>query len=176
MRQASPARSAPSGAASRLPRWLRAPFGLVTARQSGQSLVEAAMTTMLTVLTLLAVVQLSLVAAQALSAMYVAQRAARWMAVNIDATDLELTNRGVDVGGTLPGLRGGGLVSTAAAPNCPSRVAGKCPGRNSGDAITVTVTTTLTSVMFLPTTLGAPPLQFRLPTSMPAISYTVMLE
>jgi hypothetical protein len=149
---------------------------LVTARQPGQSIVEASMTAMMMVMVLLVVVQFSLVIAQAFSAMYVAQSTARWLAVRIDTIDQDLTNRGESVGNSLPGLRGGGLVSTAATPNCPELVSGKCSGRNSGDPITVTVSTSLTPVMFLPTTFGVPPLQFRLPTSMPAISYTVMLE
>ncbi|HZO28537.1 MAG TPA: hypothetical protein VFH48_21395 [Chloroflexota bacterium] len=43
-------------------------------------------------------------------------------------------------------------------------------------AITVTVNTSLAAVMFLPTSFGIAPFTFTLPSSMPPIAYTVLLE
>ena len=45
-----------------------------------------------------------------------------------------------------------------------------------GDQVKVTVTTSLTAVMFLPMTFGIAPFKFTLPGTMPPIAYTVLLE
>ena len=62
------------------------------------------------------------------------------------------------------------------SPSCTALTAGKCASRSSGDAVTVTVVANLSRVMFLPTTYGIAPLQFRLPATMPPVAYTVLLE
>jgi len=141
--------------------------------------VEASLTAMISVMTLLATLQLSLVIAQAFSAMYVAQTTARWLAVRIDTIDTDVKNQAITYSTGLPGMSGGGLTTsdvTITASCTALDGTGKCASRDSGDAITVSVTTHLSAVMFLPTTLGVSPFQFRLPTTMPAIAYTVLLE
>jgi hypothetical protein len=151
----------------------------VRARQPGQSLAEAALTAMISIMTVLATLQISLVIAQAFSAMYVAQTTARWLAVRIDTIDTDVKNQAITYSTGLPGMSGGGL-STSGVTVSPSCVAldgtGKCASRDSGDAVTVSVTTSLTPVMFLPTSFGTGNFIFRLPTTMPTISYTVLLE
>ncbi|MFN8632248.1 MAG: hypothetical protein U0893_00230 [Chloroflexota bacterium] len=131
---------------------------------------------MIVVMVLLVTLQLAIVAAQEFSAQYVAQSTARWLAVRIDTIDSAVvTQAGVYADG-LPGMSGGGLASVAVSPSCASLTSGKCAGRDSGDAITVTVTTSLTAVMFLPTSYGPSNFRFTLPSTMPAVAYTVLLE
>jgi hypothetical protein len=176
MRQALPATSAPSGAPSRLSRWLRLPSRLVKAHQPGQSLLEASFTTGITMMTIFVTLQLSIVIAQQFGAAHGARSTSRWLAVRIDTKDEDVASQARSFATGLPGLSGPGIASVTVVPECPALVGGKCTGRESGQAVTVRVTTSLTSVMFLPTTFGIPPLQFRLPATMPAIAYTVLLE
>jgi hypothetical protein len=156
--------------------WLRAASRIAHARQPGQSVVEASLTALLSVSMILVTLQLSLVAAQAYSASHVARTTARWLAVRVDTIDSAVRAQAATNATGLPGLSGGGMASVVVTPSCVALVSGKCPGRESGDAVTVTVTTSLAPVMFLPTTFGIPPLQFRLPASMPPIAFTVLLE
>jgi hypothetical protein len=149
------------------------------ARQPGQSLAEAALTAMISIMTVLATLQISLVVAQAFSAMYVAQTTARWLAVRIDTLDDTVKDQAITFSSGLPGMSGGGLTraGVSVTPSCTAlNGAGKCANRDSGDAISVSITANLTPVMFLPTTFGTGNLVFRLPTTMPTIRYTVLLE
>lgn len=148
------------------------------ARQPGQSLAEAALTAMISIMTVLATLQISLVIAQAFSAMYVAQTTARWLAVRIDTIDTDVKNQAITFASGLPGMSNGGLTTSGVtiSPACAALSGGKCTARETGDAVTVTVTATLTPVMFLPTTFGTGDFVFRLPTTMPAIAYTTLLE
>lgn len=151
----------------------------VRARQPGQSLAEAALTAMISIMTVLATLQISLVIAQAFSAMYVAQTTARWLAVRIDTTDTTVKNQAITFASGLPGLGGGGLTTSGVTitPACAALDGtGKCASRESGDAISVSITTNLAPVMFLPTSFGTGNFVFRLPTTMPTIKYTVLLE
>jgi hypothetical protein len=151
----------------------------VRARQRGQSTAEAALTAMISIMTILATLQLSLVVAQAFSAMYVAQTTARWLAVRIDTIDTDVKNQAITYGTGLPGMGSGGLTTSGVtiSPSCSALDgSGKCASRDSGDAVTVTVTTNLSAVMFLPTSFGTGNFIFQLPTTMPAIAYTVLLE
>jgi len=149
---------------------------LIGARRPGQTLAESAITSAIVVMTLLVTLQLSLVAAQAYSAQYVAQSTARWLAVRIDTLDPAVVTQAGAYASGLPGMSGGGLASVTISPSCTALTSGKCANRDVGDPITVTVTSSLTAVMFLPTTFGVSPFRFTLPTTMPAISYTVLLE
>jgi hypothetical protein len=156
----------------------RAAVRAVRARRPAQSVAEAALTAMISVMTILVTLQLSLVIAQAFSAMYVAQTTARWLAVRIDTIDDTVKNQAVTYSTGLPGMGSSGLTTSSVtiSPSCTALSGGKCTNRDSGDAITVSVTASLTAVMFLPTTYGPSNFQFRLPTTMPTISYTVLLE
>lgn len=149
---------------------------LMRSRRPGQSLAEAAITSMMVVMVLLVTLQLALVAAQAYSAQYVAQSTARWLAVRIDTIDSAVVTQANVYASGLPGMSGGGLASVTVSPSCTALSSGKCTNRDSGDAITVTVTSSLTAVMFLPTSYGPSNFRFTLPSTMPAIAYTVLLE
>jgi hypothetical protein len=127
-------------------------------------------------MTILVTLQLSLVAAQAYSASHVARATARWLAVRMDTIDSAVQAQATTFATSLPGMSGGGLASVTVAPSCASLTSGVCAGREVGDQVTVTVNTSLAAVMFLPTSFGIAPFQFNLPTSMPPISYTVLLE
>jgi hypothetical protein len=155
---------------------------MTCARQPGQAVIEAALTAAMVVMTIMVTLQLSLVIAQAFSAMYVAQSTARWLAVRIDTVDSDVSTQAAVFANNLPGMAGGGYSSVSVTPGCtasggtPSFVSGKCTLRETGDAIKVTVNTSLTPIMFLPASYGVSPFVFTLPSSMPAISYTVLLE
>lgn len=151
----------------------------VRARQPGQTLAEAALTAMISIMTVLATLQISLVIAQAFSAMYVAQTTARWLAVRIDTIDDDVKNQAITFSSGLPGMGNGGLTTSGVTiiPSCTALDGtGKCASRDSGDAVAVSITTSLTPVMFLPTSFGTGNFIFRLPTTMPTIRYTVLLE
>ena len=146
------------------------------ARQPGQGALEAALTASITFMSIMVLLQLSMVAAQQFSAAHVARSTARWLAVNMDTTDASVLAQAQSYASNLPGMANGGLSSVTVVPACASLTSGVCSGRDVGVAVTVTVNTSLTPIMFLPTTFGVAPLQFSLPTSMPAMNYTVMLE
>jgi hypothetical protein len=159
------------------------------AHRRGQATVEAALTSMIVIFTIMFTLQMLLIAAQAFSAMYVAQTSARWLAVNIDATDTDLATRVGTVSAGLPGMGTGapgsttsGILQLTSSPACgsltppPPATGGKCALRNSGNPITVTVRTRLSIVTILPATLGFGSFVYRLPTSLPDISFTTMLE
>jgi hypothetical protein len=166
-------------AAPKMPRARRVTARGPRAKRPGQALAEAALTASISIMTILAVLQISLVIAQAFSAMYVAQTTARWLAVRIDTIDTDVKNQALTFASGLPGMSGGGLRAqdVTISPSCTALDGtGKCASRDSGDAIKVSVTAQTTAVMFLPTTFGTGNLVFRLPTSLPTISYTVLLE
>lgn len=156
----------------------------VRARRPGQAAVESALTAAISIMTILTVLQLSLVAAQAFSAAHVARATARWLAVRMDTIDSAVLTQAQTIGAGLPGMSGGGLSSVAVTPTCtaltppPPATGGICTGREQGMAIKVTVNTNVNSVMFLPTSFGIAPFRFTLPASTQTMSfaYTVLLE
>jgi hypothetical protein len=75
-----------------------------------------------------------------------------------------------------PGATTSGIQQLTSSPTCASLTSGKCALRNSGNPITVTITTRLSIVTILPTTLGFGSFVYRLPSSLPDISFTTMLE
>jgi hypothetical protein len=158
---------------ARWPAWIAGP---ARARRSGQAVVEAAITTMLSVVTIIVILQLSLVVAQVMGAAHVARQTSRWLAVRVDTIDSLVVAQANTFATNLPGVGAGGITSVTVNPSCVALTAGKCASRSSGDAVTVTLTANLAQVMFLPTTYGIAPLQFRLPATMPPIAYTVLLE
>src|SRR3954469_8220823 len=110
----------------------------VRARRPGQSVAEAALTAMISIMTILATLQLSLVIAQAFSAMYVAQSTARWLAVRIDTIDTDVKNQAITFATGLPGMSGGGLTTADISVNASCSAldgTGKCAARDSGDAV-----------------------------------------
>jgi hypothetical protein len=133
---------------------------------------------MLSVVTIIVVLQLSLVIAQLMGTAHVARQTSRWLAVRVDTIDSAVVTQANTFATNLPGVGAGGIASVTVSPSCTALTGtpGKCASRTSGDAVTVTVTANLARVMFLPTTYGIAPLQFRLPATMPPIAYTVLLE
>ncbi|MGE3269328.1 MAG: hypothetical protein AB7P40_11310 [Chloroflexota bacterium] len=168
----------PHASGRRLRWWRRRPSlsGIRTGRQSGQAVVEAALTTLISVITVVVVLQLSLVVAQLFGTAHVARETSRWLAVRIDTIDSAVVAQANTYAANLPGVGSGGISSVTVTPSCVSLTSGKCASRDTGDAVTVSVRANLARVMFLPMTYGIPPLQFRLPSTMPAIAYTVLLE
>lgn len=148
----------------------------VSARQRGQSLVEFAFTSTIAIAMMLATLQVAMILVQRYGAAQVARETARWLSVRIDTTDATVVSQARTFATGLPGLDVNGMPSVTISPSCATLVSGQCPGRSQGDAVSVTVNTSLTPIMFLPTTYGLPPYQIRFPTSMPAITYTVLLE
>jgi hypothetical protein len=125
---------------------------------------------------MMATLQVSLIMVQRYGAAQVARETARWLAVRIDTTDASVLAQARVFATGLPGLDTTGMPSVTVSPSCPSLSGGQCTGRNQGDAVTVTVNTSLTPIMFLPTSYGIAPFRITFPASMPAISYTVLLE
>jgi hypothetical protein len=176
MRQSLGASAAYRACCSIAARWRRQASRPARARRSGQAVVEAAITTMMSVVTIIVILQLSLVVAQVIGASHVARATSRWLAVRVDTIDSDVVTQANAYANNLPGISNGGISSVTVSPACTALTAGKCASRSSGDAVTVTVTANLARVMFLPTTWGIAPLQFRLPATMPPIAYTVLLE
>ena len=176
MHHASPARAHPPLPASTLRSKVGHGGHGMSACQGGQTMVEFAITTIIVVVMMFATLQVSLIVVQQYGASQVARQTARWLAVRLDTIDSDVVTQARTYATDLPGLGATGLTGITVAPSCTALSGGKCAGRASGDAVTVTVTTSLTPVMFLPTTFGVAPYQIRFPTSLPAISYTVLLE
>ena len=139
-------------------------------------MLEAALTAAISVTTILATLQLSLVAAQTLSTSHVARATARWLAVRMDTTDADVVAQANSVAANLPGMAGGGLSSVTVAPPCSTLIAGRCPGRDAGTPITVTIESDMSAVMFLPTSYGVSPFVFDLPIPSQSVSRTVLLD
>jgi hypothetical protein len=144
--------------------------------QRGQGAVEFALTTTIAIAMLLAGLRISLILVQRYGASQVARETARWLAVRIDTTDSAVVTQARTFATGLPGLDTTGMPTVTVSPSCATLTAGRCAGRTKGDAISVTVTTSLTPIMFLPTTFGIAPYQISFPSSLPAITYTVLLE
>jgi hypothetical protein len=139
-------------------------------------MLEAALTAAISVTTILATLQLSLIAAQTLSSSHVARATAHWLAVRMDTTDAEVRAQANSIAANLPGLAGGGLSSIAIAPACGALIDGRCPGRDAGTSITVTIEADISTVMFLPTSYGVPPFVLDLPIPGQPVSHTTLLE
>ncbi|MCC6177351.1 MAG: hypothetical protein IT305_18785 [Chloroflexi bacterium] len=146
------------------------------ARTAGQSIVEMALITPLAIGIVLVTLQTSLIVAQFWGAGHVSRATARWLAVRIDTTDSAVDTYARSLGAPLPGLSGTGITSVAVNPSCPSLSGGKCSARSPGDAVTVTVTAAPARVMFLPTSISVFSSTISLPTTLPPVSTTVVLE
>lgn len=184
MHQASPSSRSPLRRLSELFRRVGRPSvsvrGATRRRQRGQAAVESALTAAIAIMTILTVLQLSVIAAQAFSAAHVSRDTARWLAVRMDTTDAAVLAQAQTTAANLPGMGGGGLASVTVSPSCASLTGtpGICSGRDTGQAITVTVNTAVSAVMFLPSSFGIAPFRFTLPASTQTMSfaYTVLLE
>jgi hypothetical protein len=176
MQHASPARSNPPSRCSASPNEAGPRRGVPSASQRGQTLVEFALTSMVVVVMLFAVLQTSMIVVQQYGASQVGRQTARWLAVNMDTIDSAVVTQARTYATDLPFLGTTGMTGVTVSPSCTALSGGKCSGRSSGDAITVTITTSLTPVMFLPSSYGIAPYKINFPTSLPAIAYTVLLE
>src|SRR6266536_3264152 len=140
--------------------------GRTTLCQLGQTLLEFALITTLVVVMLFATLQVSLIVVQQYGASQVARQTARWLAVRIDTIDSAVVTQARTYATDLPGLTTTGMTGITVSPSCAALSGGKCTGRSSGDSITVTITTSLTPVMFLPTSYGVAPHRISFPTSL----------
>ena len=147
-----------------------------SASQRSQTIVEFALTSIVVVVMLFALLQISLIVVQQYGASQVARQTARWLAVRMDTIDSDVVTQARSYATDLPGLGTTGMTGVTISPTCTSLSGGKCTGRASGDAVTVTVTTSLTPVLFLPSSYGVAPYKINFPTATPAIAYTVLLE
>jgi hypothetical protein len=178
MQQASTARahtlsppSAPPGGRGRGSRF-------VSACRRGQSMVEFALTTMIAITMLFAILQLALIVVQRYGTSQVARQSARWLAVNIDATDAQLLTQARTYATDLPGVDLAATTSVTASPGCVSLTGTppSCAARDSGNAVSVTVTVPIAKAMFLPTQYGIAPFQINFQSTNTSITYTVLLE
>ena len=88
--------------------WLRYRLRL---HSPAQATVEATLTLLLSVVTVIVVLQLSLVVAQLVGTVHVARETARWLAVRIDTIDSAVSTQANTFATSLPGLSGGGISS-----------------------------------------------------------------
>jgi Flp pilus assembly protein TadG len=149
---------------------------VLAAGRPGQTMVEFALTSIVVVVMLFALLQISIIVVQQYGASQVARQTARWLAVRLDTIDADVVTQARTYATDLPGLGSTGMTSITVSPSCAALSGGKCTGRSSGDAVTITVTTSLTPVLFLPSSYGVAPYKINFPTAMPAIAYTVLLE
>ncbi|HZO28538.1 MAG TPA: hypothetical protein VFH48_21400 [Chloroflexota bacterium] len=80
------------------------------ARRPGQAAAESALTAAIAIMTILTVLQLSLVAAQAFSAAHVARSTARWLAVRMDTIDSDVVAQATTIGANMPGMAAAGCL------------------------------------------------------------------
>src|SRR6188508_2521484 len=74
------------------------------ARRPGQAALEASLTAAIAIMTILATLQLSIVAAQQFSAAHVARATARWLATHMDTTDADVAAQAAVYATNLPGM------------------------------------------------------------------------
>jgi hypothetical protein len=145
-------------------------------RRREHAMLGAALTAAISVTTIVATLQLSLVAAQTLSTSHVARTTARWLAIRMDTADDDVVAQARSIAANLPGLAGGGLSSVAISPPCAALIAGRCPGRDSGTSVTVTIRADMAAVLFLPTSYSVSPFVLQLPIPMQLVSHTMVVE
>ncbi len=161
-------------------------------RRSGQSLVEFALVMPIFTLFILTIIQLGFVAISYFSEAYMTLITARWLAINPDATDAELTAR---INATLvPGTIGGTPAQTqAGSSSLPSiwtvgrftvtytpctPVSGVCThvDRAPGEILFVEMTYNMSNLMFLPAQFRIGLYTINLPTTLPAYRVYAMSE
>jgi hypothetical protein len=147
-------------------------------RQRGQSVLELAIFMPLILVFSLACIQFAIVFIAYINVLNVTRDAARWVAVHphvIDSTTVS-TIKGTLPGGVSrlpPGITGANLTITF-NPVCNSLTSGKCTGRDPGVQISATSTYTITSHLFLPTTLGWGSWIVTIPQTLP--TYTIYMQ
>jgi Flp pilus assembly protein TadG len=168
--------------------------GAAPARQRGQALVEFAFALPLFALFVFVTIQLSLLFVAYYSETRMARETARWLAINKDATDLQVAQHVQNT--ILPGLNGGTPVLCSPA-TCnwttdpvydvgKMRVqlspcgAGSAPCTSStrvpGQSLYVQLTYDVKNLLFLPTTFGMGKLVVQIPTGLPGYRVWVMVE
>ncbi|HEV7666412.1 MAG TPA: TadE/TadG family type IV pilus assembly protein [Chloroflexota bacterium] len=160
-------------------------------RQRGQALVEFALVLPIFALFVFTVIELGLVFVTYYSETRMARETARWLAINRDATDLQVAQHVQNT--MLPGLSNGapgtasgtstdviypvGARMTVTFTGCGSASA-PCSNANrvSGQELYVQMAYDVRDLLFLPTTFRIGSLVTTLPTALPAYKISVMVE
>ncbi len=154
----------------------RASTGRPKRCQPGAVLVEFSQALGMLVILVLIGVQFALIVTQYYSAMLAARQTARWLAVRPDTVDSAVIAQVNTVAASLPGLSDGGISSITINPGCPTLVSGRCPGRQSGNPVSISILPNLGRVMFLPTSFGLGDMRVSFMPTLPAYTVSIMLE
>src|SRR3954462_8160813 len=89
---------------------------VLSASRRGQTLVEFALTSIIVVVMLFAVLQISLIVVQQYGASQVARQTSRWLAVRMDTIDSAVVTQARTYATDLPGLDTTGLTGITVSP------------------------------------------------------------
>jgi Flp pilus assembly protein TadG len=139
----------------------------------GQSVVELALVIPLWTIFAFACFQFAILFLTHISVMKSARDAGRWLAVHPHTLDADTVTGAQSR--LPPNIRAANL-GIAISPTCTALTAGRCPNRNPGQQIAMTLTYNYSSLIFLPTTFGVRDVVVRIPTTMPAYTTCVAAE
>jgi hypothetical protein len=140
-------------------------------RQRGQSVLELAIFLPLILVFSLVCIQFAVLFIAYVNVLNVTRDAARWVAVHPHVIDSSTVTT---VKSRLPSGITGANLTIAFSPACSALSSGKCTGRDPGVQISATSTYTITSHLFLPTTLGWGSWTIPIPQTLPA--YTIYMQ
>lgn len=162
---------------NRLRRWAgarirrRSLAGPARRAQRGQTVLELAIFLPLLLIFSLACIQFAIIFTAYMNVIQVTRDATRWVAVHPHALD---STTEATIRARLPSGISSGALTFAFSPACTALSSGKCTARTSGSQISVTSTYTITSHLFLPSTLGWGTLTVAIPSTLPA--YTIYMQ
>jgi hypothetical protein len=139
--------------------------------QRGQSVLEMAIFMPLILVFGLVCIQFAIIFIAYINVLNVTRDAARWVAVHPHVIDPSTVTT---VKNRLPAGLTGANLTIAFTPACASLSSGKCTGRDPGVQISATSTYTITSHLFLPTTLGWGSWTITIPQTLP--TYTIYMQ
>ncbi len=162
---------------NRLRRWVGSRTGrrglshLAQRNQGGQTLLELAVFLPLILIFGLACLQFAVIFTAYMNVIQVTRDATRWVAVHPHVID---SSTEATIRSRLPAGVTSGALTLAFSPTCTALVSGKCAARTSGAQISVTSTYNISSLIFVPTSLGWGTLTVAIPTTLPA--YTIFMQ
>ncbi len=139
--------------------------------QRGQTVLELAIFLPLLLVFSLACIQFAIIFTAYMNVIQVTRDATRWIAVHPHAID---SSTEATIRARLPAGVSSGALTLAFSPTCTALSSGKCAARTSGSQISVTSTYSITSHLFLPSSLGWGTLTVAIPTTLPA--YTIFMQ
>ena len=152
-----------------------------TRANKGQTLLELAVFLPLILVFGLACIQFAVIFMAYMNVVQVTRDAARLVAVHPHVLDGNAN--GSDAGTTNALIKSrlpAGLTSSALTltytPTCTTLTSGKCASRTSGSQISVRSTYTITSHLFVPSTLGWGTLSVTIPTTLPTYDVVMQVE